>query len=397
MDGPAPDEHTPPVDGPIKAIAEPGIKAPRDFALQLRRDVAEILQRNQIGFPGAQPVSFARKHLGELRRQDYFVCEKSDGIRYLLYLTEEAGAETVYLIDRKNDYWRVENHNLHFPLKDDVQGWHTRTIIDGELVLDIEDGKQVPRFLIFDCLVLDGQNLMQRSYDKRIAYVKDGIIRPYTKLFDNYPQERAFQPFDVVMKQMEFSYGIPKIFNIVLPTLKHGNDGLIFTCVHTKYQHGTDNHILKWKPPEENTVDCRLRLHFPTVHPEDVDMLEGGGDEPFVDYESVPKAELWSFLGSGRDGGNYEYFADVHIREDEWEALKGLGDPLDDRIVECHKDEEGRWRILRFRDDKSEANHISTITSVMESIEDRVTQQDLEGQAGAFKENWKLRAAKPKA
>lgn len=70
MDGPAPNEHTPPVDGPIKAIAEPGIKAPRDFALQLRRDVAELLQRNQIGFPGAQPVSFARKHLAELRRQE---------------------------------------------------------------------------------------------------------------------------------------------------------------------------------------------------------------------------------------------------------------------------------------------------------------------------------------
>ncbi|KAL2752658.1 hypothetical protein ACRALDRAFT_1044680 [Sodiomyces alcalophilus JCM 7366] len=387
MDGP---EDRVPRDGPIQDIAEPGIRMRREFLPALRREVANLLHRNQTGFPGAQPVSFARRHLQELREKDYFVCEKSDGIRYLLYLTEENGRETVYLIDRKNDFWHVGNTSAHFPLKDDMQAFHTRTIIDGELVIDVEDGKNVPRFLVFDCLVLDGQDLTKRSYDKRIAYVKEGVIKPYKELFNKFPEERAFQPFDLIMKTMEFSYGIHMLFNVVLPNLKHGNDGLIFTCVQATYKHGTDNNILKWKPPEENTIDLRLRLEFPTIQPGTEGWDWDGVDEPFVDYESVPRAALWSFLGDGR----YEFFADLHITEEEWETLKRVGDPLVDRIVECHKDHHGRWRPLRFRDDKAEANHISTVNSVLESIEDGVSQSDLETAAKDIKEQWKLRASR---
>lgn len=298
------------------------------------------------------------------------------------------GAEAVYLIDRKNDFWHIGNESLHFPQDKNNQAHHDNTIIDGELVFDHEDGKQVPRFLIFDCLVIDGLNLTQRSYDKRIAYVKEHIVKPYKRLLDEFPSEIIYQPFGVVMKRMEFSYGIPMIFNVILPQLKHGNDGLIFTCVNSKYKFGTDDHILKWKPPEENTVDCRLRLTFPTVQPDDAEIASGFGSEPFVDYDSVPRAAIWSFHGDRQ----YQFFADVFITEQEWDTLKGLGDPLVDRIVECHKDENGRWRILRFRDDKAEANHISTLNSVLESIEDRVTEKDLTDSATGIKNNWKMRA-----
>ena len=40
---------------------------------------------------------------------------------------------------------------------------------------------------------------------------------------------------------MELSYAIEKMFNEVLPSLKHGNDGLIFTCRNSAYRFGTDN------------------------------------------------------------------------------------------------------------------------------------------------------------
>ena len=58
------------MDGPITSISEPGVKASGPLLAAMRREVANILDRNQTGFPGAQPVSFARQHLEELTRQE---------------------------------------------------------------------------------------------------------------------------------------------------------------------------------------------------------------------------------------------------------------------------------------------------------------------------------------
>ena len=39
---------------------------------------------------------------------------------------------------------------------------------------------------------------------------------------------------------MQFSYGIEMMFKQVIPNLKHGNDGLIFTARNSQYKFGTD-------------------------------------------------------------------------------------------------------------------------------------------------------------
>ncbi|KAG5914855.1 mRNA-capping enzyme subunit alpha [Claviceps sorghi] len=389
-------EH--PSDGQIGSIAEPGVKAFGPLLQAMRREVAQLLGRHQIGFPGAQPVSFARQHLEELQTQDYYVCEKSDGIRYLFYLTaDEEGLEAHYLIDRKNDYWFITNRNLHFPLENNTQAFHTKTLVDGELVWDsLPDGKKEPRFLVFDCLVMDGNKLMDRTLDKRLAYFKERLYTPYKKLFREYPDELRFQPFFVEMKPFQLAYGIEMMFKQILPSLRHGNDGLIFTCRNTAYRHGTDPHILKWKPPQENTVDCRMKLTFPLVEPDEEERQEGIL-EPFIDYDNVPKAELMVYRGDGGGGEKYEFFSDLFITEDEWETLKSHNDPLNWRIVECNQDEQARWRLVRFRDDKKEANHTSTVTSVLESIKDRVTEQDLYKSAAPIRDSWKARQARAEA
>jgi len=59
--------------GPIQSIDEPGTKAHQELAYVLRKEVADLLERNNVNFPGAQPVSFVRRHLEELHRQE-LVC-----------------------------------------------------------------------------------------------------------------------------------------------------------------------------------------------------------------------------------------------------------------------------------------------------------------------------------
>lgn len=55
---------------PIERIDNPGVKAEGQLLYDLRREVAKLLGRSHIGFPGAQPVSFARKHLEELMQKE---------------------------------------------------------------------------------------------------------------------------------------------------------------------------------------------------------------------------------------------------------------------------------------------------------------------------------------
>ncbi|TQB67906.1 Dcp1p-Dcp2p decapping enzyme complex alpha subunit, partial [Monascus purpureus] len=216
------------------------------------------------------------------------------------------------------------------------------------------------------------------------------VLKPYNAMYRKFPEEKQHRRFVVEDKSTQFSYGIEMMFRDIIPKVKkiHGNDGLIFTCRSTPYRIGTDEHILKWKPPSENTIDFRMRLEFPLLEP-DTDDEADGVSEPYPDYDALPIFHLFVMLNAGE----YRHFGEMYVTPPEWENLKTLGIPLDDTIVECYKDEHGRWRFHRLRDDKNDANHISTVEKVLESIEDRVSEEDLIRAAPAIKAAWKKRQA----
>lgn len=309
-----------------------------------------------------------------------------------MYCTSDNGKEVTYLIDRRNDFWYVPG--LHFPMPGDdtYQGFHENTLIDGELVLDKDSHHQISaKYLVFDCLVLDGSPLMHRTLDKRLAYFKERVFDPYKTLYKTFPQEIQYLPFVVELKAMQFAYGTAMMFKEILPKLPHGNDGLIFTCRNTPYKHGTDPHILKWKPEDENSVDFRLSMDFPLVQPDATDRAEGI-TSPYLDYSAMPVFNLLIWVGNDNDA----HYGTLYLTEAEWEAWQALEVPLDDRIVECHMDAQGRWRFMRWRDDKDKPNHISTVESVIESIRDRVTEKELIDSAKGIRDEWKRREAEAK-
>ena len=376
-------------------LKDVGMHIPHEDEHFQRASVADILNRPTLHFPGAQPVSFARHHLAELQHTDYFMCEKTDGIRCLLFLTQIVGdggevIEAQFLIDRKNDYYYIPRDALHLPKPDEFASFHTGTLLDGELVRQRRPGRADRlAYLIFDLLAIDHENVTPKPFDKRLARIDALIARPLKAFAKQYPQDVAAQPFQVEMKGMEFPYGMEMMFKDKIPNLPHGNDGLIFTCKGTPYVAGTDQHVLKWKPPQENTIDFRLLLgEFPVVE-------EGEGE---VDWDAKPEMELHVNHGSGREGG-YKYFASLSVTDAEWEAMKRLQQQLDGRILECFRDPASKtWRPKvekdgspRFRDDKQDANHISVVESVIESIQDAVTEGDLKRAAADIKRAFKAR------
>ncbi|KAG9236858.1 mRNA capping enzyme, catalytic domain-containing protein [Amylocarpus encephaloides] len=379
----------------ITDIQAPGVKFDGPRLPQLQRGVANLLDLKNNRFPGAQPVSFTRRHLEELKKTDYYVCEKSDGMRYLLYLTTTPhGEEAQFLIDRRNDFWFMPANSLHFPVPHNMQSFHTDTLIDGELVLDsLPNGQKQPKYLVFDCLTLDGNSLMTRTLDKRLAYFKERIMSPYEHLCKDFPEEKRYFSFIMEMKKMQLGYAMELMFKEVLPGLPHGNDGLVFTCRTSPYKHGTDPHILKWKPEAENSIDFRLQLEFNLVQPDEQDRKDGI-TEPYYDYDSEPIFNLHVFAGRGIED---PWYGTLQLDPGEWDSLKALQEPLNDRIVECYMDGDKRWKYMRFRDDKENANHTSTVESVIESITDRVTQEDLINAQAGIRDEWKRRAAEEHA
>ncbi|KAF1831235.1 mRNA-capping enzyme subunit alpha [Decorospora gaudefroyi] len=375
----------------------PGFLIPADEAYPLKDAVAHLLERNNQRFPGAQPVSFAREHVSELQRNEYFMCEKTDGLRVLLFLHWQEGPggnfePVTFVIDRKNNYYNVQPpfRIPHYQHPNDPEPFLFGTILDGELVHDYYPGEAAPRlnYYVFDCLAINEQNVTGRTLDKRLGRLHDWVIKPYeanlTRTFGKNLTPNDLKPFALKGKKTYPAYSLEDMFSNILPNLKHGNDGLIFTCVSTPYQFGTDRHILKWKPPHENTIDFKLRIgDFPLIDPQD------GEDGLIPDYDAIPHpVQLLIQHGEKK----YQVFADLSLTPAEWKTLKSLDQRLDGRIIECYRTEAGQWKYKaetdgtpRWRDDKKDANHISTVNSVLASIEAPVTEMDLLGNAENIK------------
>ena len=177
-------------------------------------------------FPGPQPVSIERRHFPLLTQQPYFVCEKTDGVRYLLASTGDG----VFLVNRAFATSKVQG--VRIP-KD--------TLLDGELV-KTRTGKTL--FLVFDAVWVKGEDLKSLPLDKRLEKAR-GIIKGIIKT--------ASASFEVRVKTM-VPLGSP------IQEYDYETDGLVFTPVREPIRSGTHETMFKWKPHERITVDFELKL-----------------------------------------------------------------------------------------------------------------------------------------
>lgn len=339
--------------------------------------------RGSQRFPGSQPVSFTHKSLELLETEDFWVCEKSDGVRVMALIvvkgTPQGPAQEVYFIDRKDEFFLIEN--LTFPHYENPNRLLKDTVVDGELVIDVDPktGHQQLRFLAFDCIVWEANNLMMRPLMNRYGRLKDWVIAPLKKLINMQPHLRDKMPFDVKLKTMELAYGIDKVLHQDLPKLTHGNDGLIFTSATAPYRTGTDPKILKWKPPSENSIDFRLELRFPPL-----------SDDPSeADFYAKPLFVL--LMHCGKEGE--QFFDTLEMSDEEWLERKERREQLDNRVVEVVWDSTRQtWKILRFRDDKKNGNYRAVVFSILDSIRDGVEAAELIKRSPQIRQAWKARA-----
>ncbi|ORZ38738.1 mRNA capping enzyme, catalytic domain-domain-containing protein [Catenaria anguillulae PL171] len=334
-------------------IPIPGQKVVGPYLNELRDQVARLLHIRHNRFPGAQPVSFTQDNVNDLLNRNFFVCEKTDGLRIMLFATynrQEKKYES-FLINRSHDFYYTKVL-LPVPPEPGVKPYtkfHHGTLIDGELIVDTEpDGRQVMRYLVFDCLTCRDKVLIARPFRIRLGHFHDFVLKPLKRMASERPDLMQRIPFQIEAKQMQLSYHVKEIF-AEQPMLKHKSDGLIFTSSEEPYTLGTDQNILKWKPANENTVDFLLR------------------------HNSRGEMELHLWHG----GNRHEFHCLLHEHDpNKLSMLRGANG----KIIECHYEPGSNppWQFMRFRSDKNTANHYSVFEKIMQSIRDGVTQEHLE-------------------
>ena len=80
------------------------------IAKEVKKELNFLVQSNRQTFPGSQPVSFLRKHLEWLLSEDYYICEKSDGLRLILFFPGPHRYKgSAFLIDRESNVYQIPN------------------------------------------------------------------------------------------------------------------------------------------------------------------------------------------------------------------------------------------------------------------------------------------------
>ncbi|KAJ3153385.1 Dcp1p-Dcp2p decapping enzyme complex alpha subunit [Geranomyces michiganensis] len=358
-----------------------GIPVQPEYANELRQLVQDTLNYRIDGFAGSMPVALTREHRQALEREDYYVCEKSDGVRYLMLLRITQSGPATFLIDRANDPHYIEK--LHFPLPcppgDNTVKFHADTLMDGELVVDVDGPHTTLTFLVFDFMLSNGVRLTHEPYNRRLGIFQRDVLAPYELHLKSNPDLKAVQPFRVAIKAQQRSYGLGRVFEDITKQ-KHGNDGLIFTSVNLPYTAGTCPQILKWKPPELSTVDFQIKVDYDRDRkPRYSTFIAHSGVHKFHDCLSLEPELSIQWKSASPDGRIGEFRWDPLWPTYVWDA--GY----------VGTERRGGWRFVRFREDKNVANDITVLEDTKKAIENGVSRDMLLGWLENIRANWKHR------
>jgi len=336
----------------------------------IQRLAKTLMKTDKNGFIGCQPVSMTQDNIKMLSEKNYHVSWKADGTRYLLLIV---GRDRVYMLDRDNAVFMVKN--LSFPKSNDLTKHLEKSLFDGELIVDRDKNNldpktgqamEYPRFLLYDSIVFKENEVGKARFDIRIECITNEIIIPRDRAKRKGIINSSLEPFGIRLKPFK-SIQDPQgrwreyCHDSWAKKLTHETDGLIFqpSSKTDFYKVGRCDDILKWKPPELNTIDFKLVIRKTKVAEgclsEKVGYLYCSGETNHIDIiKVVPPLNRM----------------DGKIIECKFE--------FDEKIIDGKKMKQPKgWVFLRERTDKSFPNHISTALGVRDSIVRPVHLNDL--------------------
>jgi hypothetical protein len=296
-------------------------------------------------FPGCNPRSISKTLAPRLHKHRYHICLKSDGVRYVLFLTTRMGQPdqgVALMIDRSRHMYEVE---VAAPEEHFLKG----TVLEGELVWKQPD-EQTMIYYVFDAIVDRGTRLMTKPFEERLA-TATGLTR-FSSELRTESESRILETQSVVLSQFDPHVEMkPKTFVDRMHAMRlwnerndseHRVDGIILQSLDAPYIMGTaeDDSVFKWK--EHSTVD--LRGVPPHVHAAEAPLPARLCDRDVV-FET-------SRVAATGDQDVIEYHVDV-------------------------MDREVRLLPVRTRPDKTSANGLRVITATVEDVIHAITPEEL--------------------
>ncbi|TMW60323.1 hypothetical protein Poli38472_000365 [Pythium oligandrum] len=311
-------------------------------------------------FAGTMPVGFARWHIPLVKEREYYVSEKTDGVRYFLVV---AGGTTV-LVDRSNTAFTTSGMDLLRLVLPEG------TVLDGELVMHQKEKRYV--FMVFD-IIATGPSASDSHVDKpfaeRLRILNDFLSDEgcyAAGIRDHGISWHAILP--ILRKKWVPLRHISEIFRQIQRIQKrdqsyarvyndgkrvHYTDGIIF-CPNTPYVTNTHKEYLKWKWSDLITVDFMASLNDQNA----VTLTCGGPRNSDIDLDQIVVL----------DPKDLPIIQKIVSRTPNRQAVLEFGFNAD----------RGMWNYKCARPDKDQANYIRTVLGSLMNMAESISEEELQ-------------------
>ncbi|KAH7953240.1 hypothetical protein HPB49_006317 [Dermacentor silvarum] len=172
------------------------------------------------GVSGVVPVTTQPKLL-QIQRRCQELCHWE---RYMMLID---GENEVYFIDRDNCVFQVSN--LYFPRRKDRTQHIQETLVDGEMIIDEDNGRKVPRYLIYDIIRFQGEEVWGVDFCRRLTCISRELYEPRKAAMQEGRINRDNEPFGVRHKQFwDAAVTYKLLSDKFAQSMPHELDGLIF-------------------------------------------------------------------------------------------------------------------------------------------------------------------------
>ena len=274
-------------------------------------------------FPGPQPISIERAHFETLKNNPYWVCAKTDGVRYILACLHYQNQNYMFFINRKKEVFL-----LNFEI--DSESFNG-TILDGELVKNNETNTY--EYHMYDVTTISGKDVTNLKHHERIQHIM--------QFSSSIRTSNVKPPFDIKVKTFFPLDKMKTYVNELVPTLTHDIDGYIFTPDNDPVKSGTHDKMFKWKERLKNTVDF------------------------IVERNNKSEREFVLKISKGRYA-TCLYDQQVILSD----SLKSQIKPK--TVVECQYVSPNVWKGLWVRTDKNHPNNYLTYTKTVFNIHENI-------------------------